>query len=162
MRTGKDIKYIVIHCTAGYGDLKSLRAFWKQTLKWKHDGYHKLIGIDGTIHNLQDFTKITNGVKGFNNNAIHISYVGGVEKTNVTKAKDTRTKEQKESLLMAIEQALQWVNHYGGSVRKVKIIGHRDLSPDLNKNGIIEPWERIKECPSFNAIDEYQHLLNLD
>ena len=29
--------------------------------------------------------------------------------------------------------------------------GHRDLSPDLNGNGEIEPEEWIKACPCFNA-----------
>lgn len=33
----------------------------------------------------------------------------------------------------------------------VKIIGHRDLSPDLNGNGIIEPFEFMKACPSFEV-----------
>ena len=30
-------------------------------------------------------------------------------------------------------------------------VGHRDLSPDLNHNGEIEPEEWIKECPCFHA-----------
>ena len=38
------------------------------------------------------------------------------------------------------------------------ICGHRDFSPDLNGNGIIEPWEWMKACPCFDAIDEYQNL----
>jgi N-acetyl-anhydromuramyl-L-alanine amidase AmpD len=33
----------------------------------------------------------------------------------------------------------------------VKIIGHRDLSPDLNGNGVIEPFEFMKACPSFDV-----------
>ena len=32
-----------------------------------------------------------------------------------------------------------------------RICGHRDLSPDLNGNGEIEPEEWIKACPCFNA-----------
>jgi N-acetylmuramoyl-L-alanine amidase len=32
-----------------------------------------------------------------------------------------------------------------------RIVGHRDLSPDLNHNGEIEPEEWIKECPCFDA-----------
>ena len=38
------------------------------------------------------------------------------------------------------------------------ICGHRDFSPDLNGDGIIEPWEWMKACPCFDAIDEYQSL----
>ena len=32
-----------------------------------------------------------------------------------------------------------------------RLCGHRDLSPDLNGNGEIEPEEWIKECPCFDA-----------
>jgi N-acetyl-anhydromuramyl-L-alanine amidase AmpD len=34
-----------------------------------------------------------------------------------------------------------------------KIQGHRDFSPDKNRNGKVDPWERIKECPCFDAIE---------
>ena len=39
-----------------------------------------------------------------------------------------------------------------------KIIGHRDTSPDLNGNGIVEPCEFIKACPSFDAKTEYRRI----
>ena len=55
--------------------------------------------------------------------------------------------------------AIKWVEDNGGSKSKLTIKGHRDVSPDKNKNGIIESWERIKECPSFDAIPEYKNLL---
>ncbi|PWL81412.1 MAG: N-acetylmuramoyl-L-alanine amidase, partial [Prevotellaceae bacterium] len=32
------------------------------------------------------------------------------------------------------------------------------FSPDLNGDGIIEPWEWMKACPCFDAIGEYQNL----
>ena len=32
-----------------------------------------------------------------------------------------------------------------------RVCGHRDLSPDLNGNGEIEPEEWIKACPCFDA-----------
>jgi hypothetical protein len=31
------------------------------------------------------------------------------------------------------------------------VCGHRDLSPDLNGNGEIEPEEWIKQCPCFDT-----------
>ncbi len=31
------------------------------------------------------------------------------------------------------------------------ILGHRDLSPDLDKDGVVEPNEWMKQCPCFNA-----------
>ena len=36
------------------------------------------------------------------------------------------------------------------------ILGHRDFSNDKDGSGVIESWERIKECPCFDAIPEYQ------
>ncbi len=40
-----------------------------------------------------------------------------------------------------------------------RLCGHRDLSPDLNGNGEIEPEEWIKECPCFDAVSILQDLL---
>ncbi|MBB4042257.1 hypothetical protein GGR06_000016 [Bacteroides reticulotermitis] len=33
--------------------------------------------------------------------------------------------------------------------------GHRDLSPDLNRNGEVEPEEWIKACPCFDVQAEF-------
>ena len=157
-RTGKDIKNIFIHCTAGYGTIESIKKFWK-TLGWNSPGYHLIVDLDGVIHQIQPFNLYSNGVKGFNTNSINISYIGGVEKNNVNKALDSRTPEQKQALIKAIQTAIKWVEDNGGSRSKLSIKGHRDLSPDKNGNGKIDSWERIKECPSFDAIPEYKYLL---
>ena len=41
---------------------------------------------------------------------------------------------------------------------KAIIQGHRDFSPDKNHNGIIEPSEFIKDCPSFDAKFAYRNV----
>ena len=158
MRTAKGIKYIAIHCSAGFGKRESIEAFWK-TKGWKSPGYHRLIEVDGTVHNLLDFSITSNGVLGFNEQTINICYIGGVENTGTTKtpiwkAKDTRTEAQKKAIKQCLKEAQEWLKKYENS-NKIIIQGHRDFSPDLNKNGIIESWERIKECPSFDAKNEY-------
>lgn len=66
--------------------------------------------------------------------------------------KDTRTPQQKASLITVIKDIKK---HYGTIAR---VIGHRDTSPDLNGNGVIEPYEFIKGCPCFDAIPEYSKL----
>ena len=152
------VKYIVIHCSAGYGNLESIKRFWANVLKWAIGGYHLFIDFDGKLTVLYPFATVVNGVKGYNDKAIHICYQGGVKKDNYKIAEDTRTQKQKETLTTCIVEALCWINNNGGDVSKVKILGHRDLSPDKNGNGVIESWERIKECPSFNAITEYKNL----
>lgn len=154
----RNIKYIVIHCSAGFGSVESVKRFWRETLKWKNVGYHRFIDTDGTVHKLAILNQVTNGVQGFNSNSIHISYQGGVDKNNVTIAKDTRTVAQKLAIEATIIEVLTEVMKYQ-VIDDIKILGHRDFSPDKNGNGVIEEWERIKQCPSFDAIPEYRNLI---
>lgn len=151
----RHIKFIVIHCSAGHGDLASVKRFWANTLKWKTGGYHKWVDYDGTITDVYPLQTVTNGVKGFNNHSVHISYRGGINRTT-GKAEDTRTEEQKAGLLTAIKDVLTQLKEYQ-NVNGIKILGHRDFSTDKNGNGVIEPWERIKECPSFDC-KEYKWI----
>lgn len=37
---------------------------------------------------------------------------------------------------------------------EAKVVGHRDLSPDVNGNGEVEPMEWTKECPCFKVEKE--------
>lgn len=147
----RKINRIVVHCSAGFSGVDSMRKYWR-SLGWKSDGYHIVIDVDGKINYLNTYDKITNGVKGYNSDSIHICYVGGVVKASNGRlvASDTRTPEQKESLLEVLKTLKECYD--------VPIVGHRDLSPDLNGDGKITPNEWVKECPSFNAIDEYKHL----
>lgn len=155
--TPRHIDLIFIHCQAGHGDLESMERFWYRTRGWKHPGYHRWIDYDGTIHNLLNFASVSNGVKGFNQESINICYRGGVKKDNVHVVEDTRTPEQKEAILTCIEEALLWCKEHQ-DVDGIRIMGHRDASPDQNGNGKIESWERIKECPSFPALEEYKWI----
>ena len=76
----RDIKYIVVHCTATRVNVNmaSIVNFWREVLKWLHVGYHYMINYKGDIVQLASELEHTNGVKGYNHNSIHISYVGGV------------------------------------------------------------------------------------
>ncbi|MCH7396572.1 N-acetylmuramoyl-L-alanine amidase [Belliella sp. DSM 107340] len=149
---------IFLHCTAGYGNIQAIKNYWKNVLGWKSNGYHIIIDLDGGENQITEFGKIVNGVRGYNTNSIHISYIGGVSRTNYKIAEDTRTEAQKAGILNAIFQAIQWIelNH---ATAKIEILGHRDISKDVNGNGIIDTWERIKECPSFDAIPEYKWII---
>ncbi|MDE6416196.1 MAG: N-acetylmuramoyl-L-alanine amidase, partial [Duncaniella sp.] len=91
---------------------------------------------------------------GYNARSIGICNIGGLEArdTNGTMNKDTRTREQKASLIRLIKD----IKARYKTIRKV--MGHRDTSPDLNGNGIIEPYEFIKGCPCFDAISEYKNI----
>jgi N-acetyl-anhydromuramyl-L-alanine amidase AmpD len=41
---------------------------------------------------------------------------------------------------------------------KAKIVGHRDLSPDKDKDGVVERHEWVKMCPSFDAKSAYSKI----
>ena len=183
MSRATQINNIVIHCSAGFGNVESIQNFWKNTLKWKSKGYHFIIDTDGTIYYLfsnsekngytTDESKlnlelITNGVMSFNSSTIHITYIGGVEnigtdKKPIWKGKDTRTDKQKQSIEKCIQKAIKWLKDNGKDITKnLGIVGHRDFSPDKDKNGIIASWERIKECPCFDPILEYMMYASKD
>lgn len=154
----KRIKYIVIHCTAGWGNYESMERYWFNTLKWKTGGYHRVVMYDGEIIKAYDFGKTTNGVLGFNDECIHISYQGGVNK-KTGKAEDTRSEEQEAGIIHCIIEAFEWLQSEGVDTKNgIIVLGHRDFSEDKNQNGSIDPNERIKECPSFNALEEYKWI----
>ena len=163
MSRASKIKYIVIHTTASWGDYKSMENYWfkpksKGGLGWKTGGYHRVVMYDGTIIKPYDFEKITNGVLGFNDECIHISYQGGVHKST-GKAQDTRSEEQKSGLIYCIIEAFKWLQSKGiDTTHGIMILGHRDFSEDKNQNGSIDPNERVKECPSFDALNEYKWI----
>lgn len=155
----RKIKYIVIHCSAGYGDADAIKKYWREQLGWKEVGYHYFINESGDIQQLAPLNTVTNGVHGFNSASLHISYQGGVKKTDYKIAEDTRTAAQKTAIISTIKNVLFELSK-SQSIAEVQILGHRDFSPDNNGNGVVDTWERIKSCPSFNAIPEYKHLLN--
>lgn len=120
----------------------------------RYIGYHFLIHPDGTIEVCRPISKIGCHASGHNTRSIGICYIGGLDArdTNGRMIKDTRTPQQKASLIKLIKQ----LKSEYGTIKSV--IGHRDTSPDLNGNGIIEPYEFIKGCPCFDAIPEYKDL----
>lgn len=146
----RSIKYIAVHCTASsqvWGVSELMLEFKRK--KWKYPGYHYVIHADGKISQLLDEEKISNGVKNYNASTINVAYIGGVDKNGV--AVDNRTNAQKHSLNMLLKVLK-------GRYPKAVIQGHRDFSPDLNHNGKVDKWERIKECPCFDAKEEYKNI----
>ena len=135
----RDIKYIVVHCTATpqTTSVESIKQYWKTHLGWKMPGYHFMIKPDGEIVQLLEIEKISNGVKGFNSVSINISYIGGVDSQN--NPIDNRTPAQKRSLTDLLTKLKK-------EFPKAIIQGHRDF-PNVKK-----------ACPSFNAKEEYKNL----
>ena len=141
---------IFVHCTAGRQTqtLADLLAEFRRK-GWRAPGYHYVVFPDGTVEQLLNEAAEANGVLGYNPNAIHVAYVGGIDARG--RAVDNRTDAQKSSLLRLLKELR-------GRYPQARILGHRDISPDRNGNGRVDPWERIKECPCFDAIPEYADI----
>lgn len=111
---------------------------------WKNPGYHYIVFPDGTIENLLDIAKVSNGVQGYNSTSINIAYVGGVD--NKGRAIDNRTQAQKDSLFNILSYLIQ-------QFPSAHIMGHRDIwGKDSSK------WKKM--CPCFDAEKEYESLNN--
>ena len=99
------------------------------------------------IHiSMRDEDTVGAHARGYNAISLGVCYEGGLDENG--KAADTRTPRQKEALHRLVHELLQ-------RYPEAKVVGHRDLSPDTNYNGIVDPWERIKECPCFEVIGEF-------
>lgn len=146
----RNIKYIAVHCTASSQKITIeglLNEFKRKG--WKNPGYHYIVSADGKIHQLLAEDKVSNGVKGYNSISINIAYVGGIGEGG--KIVDNRTPLQKLSLRKILGILKK---KYPNAV----IQGHRDFSPDLNKDGKITPNEWVKGCPCFDAKSEYKDI----
>ena len=146
MRT---INLIVIHCSATRED----KSFTEYDLDICHrrrgfngTGYHFYIRKNGDIKSTRPLERIGAHTRGFNKESIGICYEGGLDAHGCPA--DTRTPEQRAALKLLVHQLLET---FPGS----RVCGHRDLSPDRNGNGEIEPEEWIKACPCFEVKAEF-------
>lgn len=161
------IDEIIIHCSATREGVnysidkidvahkaRKFSTYTDEKGKTRYIGYHYVILLDGTIVKCRPETKIGCHASGHNTRSIGVCYIGGLDArdTDGKMIKDTRTPQQKASLIKVIKD----IKKRYGTVKRV--IGHRDTSPDLNGNGIIEPYEFIKGCPCFDAIKEYSNI----
>jgi hypothetical protein len=146
----RNIKYIAVHCTASHQSMtiEGLKQEFKRK-GWVNPGYHYVVSPDGKITQMLDEEKISNGVRCYNSVSINVAYIGGIDTTG--KPIDNRTDAQKASLRSLLKMLHK---KYPTAV----IQGHRDFSPDLNKDGKITSNEWMKACPCFNAKEEYSNL----
>ena len=133
------VKEIIIHCSATREEqqvsVDTIRD-WHLAKGWNDIGYHFYIDLDGTINKGRDIDKMGAHCKGHNRNSIGICYCGGVETDGKT-PKDTRTQEQKDSLLNVLKTLKAM---YPEAV----IYSHNEFAN--------------KACPSFDATEEYENI----
>lgn len=152
----KTIDAIVIHCSATRAG-QNVRAAdidkWHKERGFAMIGYNYVIDLDGTVEKGRPLTRDgahcnTAGLSGvaYNKHSIGICYVGGLDRDG--NPADTRTPAQK----VALDDLVHELIH---KYPIKEVIGHRDASPDKNKDGKITPNEWIKQCPCFDARSEF-------
>lgn len=144
----RKVHYIVVHCSATREDSRlTVEALRQEHLRrgFGGIGYHYYIRRDGTVVNTRPVGRVGAHVRGYNKYSVGICYEGGLAADGTPK--DTRTPEQRMSLHLLVAQLLR-------RFPNARLCGHRDLSPDLNGNGVVEPVEWVKMCPCFDVARE--------
>ncbi len=140
-------KHIVVHCTATRPNqpagAKEVHQ-WHIARGWAGIGYHYVIRRDGTIETGRSpDNSVGAHVGGHNYNTVGVSLEGGLAASN-GKPENNFTTAQFASLKSL---CLKLQTKYPGAT----ILGHRDLSPDKDGDGIIQENEWLKACPCFEA-----------
>ena len=135
----RNIKEIIVHCSATpegkdftVADIKR----WHLARGFSDIGYHYVIYRDGSIHIGRDESIIGAHCTGHNTNSIGVCYIGGCVSNGKT-PKDTRTTQQKQSLVKLLKELKT-------KYPQASIHSHRDFAN--------------KACPSFDATKEYSSL----
>ena len=135
----RNIKEIIVHCSATpegkdftVADIKR----WHLARGFSDIGYHYVIYRDGSIHTGRDESIIGAHCTGHNTNSIGVCYIGGCVSNGKT-PKDTRTTQQKQSLVKLLKELKT-------KYPQASIHSHRDFAN--------------KACPSFDATKEYSSL----
>lgn len=156
-KSRRRIDEIIVHCSATpegrNNTVDDLRA-WHKAQGWSDIGYHYVVYIDGSIHVGRDVDIVGAHCSkgGHNTYSIGVCYIGGedgmlnakgqivakLDKNGRAIDKDTRTWEQKESLIYLLKELRKMYP-------KAVIVGHHD-------------YDKGKSCPVFNAKEEYKDI----
>jgi N-acetylmuramoyl-L-alanine amidase len=123
------------HAARGFARQPDAVLRYNPTLK--SIGYHFVIDVDGRCDIGRSVQEVGAHAAGNNAHSIGICLVGGLER----------------DALYTLEQ---WAT-LADLVRSLKtpsitrIVGHRDLSPDANHDGVIDSRDWLKTCPGFDV-----------
>ena len=141
----RNIDSIIVHCSAtkaGQDFTATDIDRWHRERGFNGIGYHYVIRLDGKLEKGRDVALPGAHCKGWNEQSIAICYIGGLDGNG--RPADTRTNAQKRVLYQIIMDLQREYNI-------LQVLGHRDTSPDLNGDGVIEPYEYVKGCPCFDV-----------
>lgn len=135
----RNIKEIIVHCSAtpeGKDYTVEQIKQWHLKRGFNDIGYHYIVYRNGGVHKGRAEEIIGAHCVNHNSISIGVCYVGGLAKDNKT-AKDTRTAQQKESLIKLLRELKS-------KYPNAKIYPHYKFAK--------------KACPCFNAEEEYKDL----
>ena len=141
----RNIDSIIVHCSAtkaGQDFTATDIDRWHRERGFNGIGYHYVIRLDGKLEKGRDVALAGAHCKGWNERSVGICYIGGLDENG--HPADTRTNAQKRVLYQIIMDLQREYNI-------LQVLGHRDTSPDLNGDGVIEPYEYVKVCPCFDV-----------
>lgn len=154
-------KYVVWHCSAtrpdrdlGADEIRRWHTLPKPAGQgWSDIGYALVIRRDGTIEAGRPLDDQGAHVQGYNDISLGICLVGGLDAAGKSHASrpDLFTAAQWETA-RCVYQFMRRL--YPGAQH----LGHRDLSPDKDGDGKVEPTEWLKDCPCFDVQRELVHL----
>ncbi len=147
----KKTDLIVVHCSAtafgqnlGAADIDEMH----RKKGWNGIGYSQVIGRDGLVEFGRHYDDQGAHVKGYNGRSVGVCLIGGLlaDGSSGEEFFDTFTEDQEYSLVVTIKFLKL-------AYPEAEILGHRDLSPDLDGDGIIQEDEWLKDCPTFDVED---------
>ena len=127
----------------------------KKPKGWSDIGYHFVIPENGELEIGRPLERMGAHVKGFNKNNIGICLVGGLDDKD--KPSFTFNKKQMETLRLIIDTL-----RFRFNIPVINVKGHRDYSPDKNKDGVITKDEWLKVCPCFDVGEWYNESRSTD
>jgi N-acetylmuramoyl-L-alanine amidase len=116
------------------GFKRSIEFRRRQCLSLESVGYHFVIYTNGTIVAGRHVDEVGAHVAGNNKTSLGLCLVGT----------DKFTPAQWATLASNITGLQK-------DFPNARICGHRDLSPDKNNDGLVQPWEWLKTCPGFDV-----------
>lgn len=147
MADRKATNQVVVHCsatraTADIG-LTEIRG-WHIARGFTDIGYAVVIRRSGIIELGRDLKAIGAHVEGHNADTVGVCMVGGLDASGQPECNYLPAQWAALAItrrfLSAIWPGAEWV-------------GHRDLSPDKDGDGTVEPQEWLKACPCFSVKD---------
>lgn len=120
-------------------------------------GYHYVIDLDGAVLTGRHLDEPGAHAAGFNAHSVGICLVGGAERTGrYTPAQWTALDRLVVMLTGQLRIPLKPARRVPrqvspGYAMVMGCCGHRDVSPDKNGSGHVEPFEWLKTCPSFDV-----------